>query len=197
MSSFVKVIREGYSRCIDGSKLAACGSCTLIKSDGLIILVDTLGAWECELLKSKLRENAIHASDLDLVICTHGHPDHVGNLNLFLDSQHIVGRSIYRNDVYSVYDFEKPYVVSRNVKVVHTPGHTLDDVCVIVENVDRLGTVTVAGDLFENEADIEDESIWRNAGSEAPEKQVENRKLIMQMSEFIVPGHGPMFKRKK
>lgn len=51
------------------------------------------------------------------------------------------------------------------------------------------------GDLFEREEDIADPSLWQYvAGSEDPEKQRQNRNKILQIADWIVPGHGPMFK---
>lgn len=43
-----------------------------------------------------------------------------------------------------------------------------------------------------------DESIWMvDAGSEAPKSQEINRNKILQLADYIVPGHGPMFKVTK
>ena len=49
------------------------------------------------------------------------------------------------------------------------------------------------GDLFECEADLTDDSIWRDV-SENPEVQLENRQKILKIADFIIPGHGPGFK---
>ena len=50
------------------------------------------------------------------------------------------------------------------MQVFATPGHTLDSVSVKV--VTEEGVCVVAGDTFEKEEDLEDESIWREAGSD-------------------------------
>lgn len=51
------------------------------------------------------------------------------------------------------------------------------------------------GDLFEKEEDLQDESIWLvHAYSEAPKLQEINRNKILQLADYIIPGHGPMFK---
>lgn len=55
-----------------------------------------------------------------------------------------------------------------------------------------------AGDLFEKEEDLVDESIWMvSAYSEAPKLQEVNRNKILKLADYIVPGHGPMFKVTK
>lgn len=76
-------------------------------------------------------------------------------------------------------------------------GHTENDVSLIVQNVDLLGTVAITGDLFESEADRENESLWLDAGSVSPDLQRENRKLMLSIADYIVPGHGAMFKCDK
>ncbi|KAJ3658910.1 hypothetical protein Zmor_010624 [Zophobas morio] len=87
----------------------------------------------------------------------------------------------------------KEYVINDKVKVVPTPGHTLQDVSVIVETDD--GVVAITGDLFEKEEDLRDDSIWKSAGSDS---QViclkKNTKRILYIADYIVPRHGPMFK---
>lgn len=51
------------------------------------------------------------------------------------------------------------------------------------------------GDLFEKAEDIEDPRIWREvAGSEDPHLQAKNRQMMLHMADYIIPGHGPMFK---
>lgn len=50
-----------------------------------------------------------------------------------------------------------------------------------------------AGDLFEKVEDIEDPSIWLNAGSENPDLQYKNRLKIAEIADWIIPGHGKKF----
>lgn len=53
--------------------------------------------------------------------------------------------------------------------------------------------VFLLGDLFESEADIADDTLWREV-SENPSVQLHNRLEILHLADFIVPGHGTMFK---
>ena len=47
------------------------------------ILFEAAGPWEAESLVAKLAENGVTPGDIDLVLCSHGHSDHVGCLSLF------------------------------------------------------------------------------------------------------------------
>ena len=52
----------------------------------------------------------------------------------------------------------------------------------------------VAGDIFEKEEDLTDDSIWMEAGSQDRKKQIESREKILNIADYVIPGHGPMFK---
>jgi glyoxylase-like metal-dependent hydrolase (beta-lactamase superfamily II) len=73
--------------------------------------------------------------DIDIVVSTHGHADHLGNNNLFLKSTHIVGFSIAFKDKFFLHPFDNgtEYSIDDHVIVVPTPGHTLDSVSVRVK----------------------------------------------------------------
>jgi len=49
---------------------------------------------------SALNDRGIHCSDITHVVCSHGHSDHVANINLFPDTLLIVSYDICRGDRY-------------------------------------------------------------------------------------------------
>ncbi|CAL1269294.1 unnamed protein product [Larinioides sclopetarius] len=198
MTITVDVIKNGYSE-IDLKKniMRANCTCTLIKESNVLIIVDTLTAWDRLVLEKELENRNIRVGDITHVVGTHGHSDHIGNLNLFTHAQHIVGQSISCKDEYLLHSFEdSPFNITENIEIIATPGHTLSDVSVIAKNTD-LGTVAVVGDLFEKEEDIFNSALWKiTAGSENPKLQYQNRSKILNLADYIVPGHGPMFKQE-
>jgi len=155
--------------------------------------------WDGERLTVAMKRHGVECDDVNYVVSTHGHSDHVGNNNLFLSAKHVVGRCVsYKHLYYDDSDFfdgDGVFEIDERVQIVSTPGHTLSDVSVVVKTDD--GYVGITGDLFENEDDIMDESVWLDAGSENPELQRKNRKLIMERVDWIVPGHGAMFSTQK
>lgn len=192
----VHVLFVGYSRPTTDGMLANC-TCTLVKGPKNII-VDTMTPWDSAVLVKAIKEHGLEVDDINYVVSTHGHSDHVGNNNLFLKAQHVVGRCVsYKQTYYDdskFFNSDGAYAIDNNVQIVSTPGHTLVDVSVIVQTAQ--GTFGIVGDLFENEDDIISESIWLNAGSENPDSQRKYRKIIMGQVDWIVPGHGPMFLNK-
>ena len=192
----VHVLQEGYSRLAEDGSMLANGTSTLIKGDKFIIVVDTLSPWDGDIMKSTLMAHNVKLENVTHLVCTHGHPDHVGNNNLFTHAQqHIVGYAVHHRDTYYIHPFEtgENFIIDGDdVVVMPTPGHTNDSVSVKVNT--REGTVIIVGDLFEKEEDIKDASIWKDAGSENEVLQEENRRKILKMADIIVPGHGSKFK---
>ncbi|XP_059483267.1 metallo-beta-lactamase domain-containing protein 1-like isoform X2 [Neocloeon triangulifer] len=181
----------------NGDMHANC-TVTFIKGCKFNILVDTMTAWDGEKLKRLLKEEVnVEPENIHYVVCTHSHSDHTGGNYLFRNATHIVGTSMNYGERYitSPLDDGKEFLIEPKVKVVCTPGHTLDSVTVLVETgIDEKGLVAITGDLFEREADIEFPNLWRElAGSQNPEEQEKNRKKILEIADFIIPGHGPMF----
>lgn len=128
-------------------------------------------------------------------MCTHSHSDHIGCNYLFLKAkEHIIAQSINTHERYSFHKFsEAPYGIDEGIRVIATPGHTLDSVSLIVENCNLGKHVAICGDLFENSSDINDPSIWIDAGSESIELQRANRLMIAESADIVIPGHGSLF----
>lgn len=194
MTTTVIVLFDGYADTTDdGQYMTANCSCTLIRTGEINVIVDTMTPWDKDKLTKKLADDhALTPDDIHYVVCTHGHSDHIGNNNLFLNAIHVVGQSVSKHDKYFLTAFEKGYYeISPEVSVIPTPGHTLDSVSLKVKCAQ--GTYAIVGDLFERQEDLKDDQIWREAGSEDPVLQVQHRNDVLEWADFIIPGHGPMF----
>lgn len=192
MSSYeIKVIKPGYTTWLSPTEIRADGTITIITGPKNII-VDTGGPQDKEAILAALRKEGIGPEDISFVICTHGHSDHIGNINLFPDATLIVSNDISKGDLYTIHDF--PFVIDEEIKIIATPGHTAQDVSAVVNT--NMGIVAVVGDLFESEDDLENESLWREV-SMCPEVQDANRRKILETADYIVPGHGSMFSTRQ
>lgn len=188
----VHVLFDGYSKTTEAGMSANC-TCTLITGPQNII-VDTMTAWDGPKLKAALENHKLTVNDINWVVCTHGHSDHIGCNYLFQNARHIVGFCYSYKDTYFDCDFSagQEMQIDEGIKIVPTPGHTLQDVSVLVENPFK-EVIAITGDLFEREEDLEDDTIWKAAGSDNELLQEKNRKKILELARWIVPGHGPMF----
>lgn len=202
MSNQVIVLQDGYNRWDKKpNSMWANGTSTLIyTSDQKQILIDTFGLASKNKLLECLAKNNTIPEDIDVVIGTHMHIDHIANLNIFDNcskTQIIVGNEKLTKDHFQCNIFENNQSISlaKDVELISTPGHTHNDVSVICYNVNQLGTVAIVGDLFESEKDLKKEEIWKlDAGSLNPEIQKINRDYILSVTDYIVPGHDRMFK---
>ncbi|XP_065371340.1 metallo-beta-lactamase domain-containing protein 1 [Calliphora vicina] len=198
MFNKVHILSVGYSRSdpLDSNVMLANCTSTLIKTRcGKNIIVDTMTAWDGEVIVKALKQHSLEPKDINYVVCTHGHSDHIGCNYLFTNADlHFVASCMSYRDKYPNYDWVQPYsLIVGEVEIIRTPGHTSDCVSLLVNNTDLGGTVGVCGDLFENGQDVWDSQIWTNAGSENQKLQKENRLMLAKLCSYIIPGHGNGF----
>ncbi|VDN60029.1 unnamed protein product [Dracunculus medinensis] len=181
-------ILVGYAKpSADSSSINASGSVTLISNETSKILVDCGSPWNGNELAKALNSRSLRCSDITDVVITHGHIDHCGNLSMFpratiyMDNDQAEPNALYTN-------FEDNHLIADGVKILRTPGHTDHDLSVIVLNSNEEITV-VAGDIFED--DKADD--WQR-NSRYPSRQQESRFRILQVANWIIPGHGKIFK---
>ena len=109
MPNHVEILFNGYSKIPSSANenwvMANC-SCVLITGNCNVI-IDTMTPWDKDKILKSLDVRNINPNDINYVVCTHGHSDHVGNNNLFLNAKHIVGYCISFKDKYFLHPFEK------------------------------------------------------------------------------------------
>lgn len=190
----VCTLLEGFSDATGPGTQNAVGSSTLFKGP-INIVVDTGTPWDKLRILARLHEYGVRANDVGFVVCTHGHSDHVGNLNLFENATLIVSYDVSKEHSYTTFPLFSQggtYSINEYADVIPTPGHTECCVSVVVRNTDY-GTVVAAGDLFECEQDWQHPRLWQDF-SEHVDLQRENRDKVLQLADWIVPGHGRMFR---
>jgi len=67
-----------------------------------------------------LNDQGLSCSDITHVVCSHGHSDHVGNLNLFPDALLIVGFDICHGDTYFENGLAKVLTVHCSISISFT-----------------------------------------------------------------------------
>lgn len=157
------------------------------------ILVDTGGPWARERLLGALAGQGVAPADVTLVVGTHGHSDHIGNLGLFPRAALLVSHDFcLPGGRYLPHGLgeERPLRLGPGLEVWATPGHGGQrDVSVMVAGT-AMGTVAVVGDVFESDGD---EDFWQ-ALSEDPVAQERSRRRVLGTADVVVPGHGAPFR---
>ncbi len=191
----VRVLIEGYAKESD-RKWSASSSTVLIKDKKVNVIVDP-GTNRKRLLLA-LKKERLKPEDIDFVIMTHYHIDHNFLAAMFSKAKILDNTDIYFNDKSTGHD---GYVPRTGIKIISTPGHAKEH-CSVAVKMDK-GTIVVAGDVFwwrDNEK--QDTNYQALLNKEDPyvkdqEKLLESRKNILEIADFIIPGHGKMFKVKK
>uniref|UniRef100_A0A0R3RY39 Lactamase_B domain-containing protein n=1 Tax=Elaeophora elaphi TaxID=1147741 RepID=A0A0R3RY39_9BILA len=183
----IYVLLDGYCRQAEGSE--ASGTVALILTETRKILVDCGDPWNGSYIIKALSKYSLNCDDITDVIITHGHIDHCGNLSLFKQANIYMGDDMAKNGIYGI--CADIWTLDNSVEIRSTPGHTDHDRSVIVSGTEY-GTVAIVGDIFEEE---NDDNSWK-ANSKYPEEQQKSRKIILSKADWIIPGHGGMFKNK-
>ncbi|CDW53778.1 Lactamase B domain containing protein [Trichuris trichiura] len=164
------------------------------------ILVDTGLPIDRNILVAGLATHGIHLNQVHYVVLTHGHPDHIGNLNLFPASRSFFGRLGMRGHTFIEYRESvgrngqgKLVNLCKHSRIYATAGHTSSDLSLVVNDVQGYGTVAITGDLFASENDFGSGEIWQKFSS-FPRHQERNRRMILCISDVVFPGHGHPFR---
>lgn len=190
----VKVLIEGYAQEYEDFEKVS-PSVVLIKTDKYKIIVDP-GFNRKELLDALEREN-IKTGDINFVMLTHTHLDHCVLVGIFenaiiLDNsdQYLQNGEIRR---------QEKNILDKDIQIINTPGHDQFH-CSIIVKTEGMGIVAIAGDIFwwtkDNEPKKDFESLINLEDPYVKDKNalIESRKKILEMADYIIPGHGKMFK---
>lgn len=157
-----------------GTILDARSSVTLISTDTLRIVVDTGLKGEDEIIVERLAESGLNPEDIDSVINTHAHQDHTGNNFLFSSA--------------NVLSPKEGDLITPGVKIMDTPGHSMDSISVVVESQN---VVVLAGDALPT---------FSNYIKGVPpayhiDKGMACRSMsrILKIADVVIPGHDRPF----
>lgn len=187
----VKVLIEGYARQIGGGWIAS-STVTLIESEGKKIIIDP-GCNRNNLLAALKKENLL-TGQVDFVVLTHSHTDHTLLAGIFENAKVLNPVEIYNSD--NQVSFEEN-IFGPDVKIIQTPGHCMEHCSVAVKT--KQGLVLVAGDLFWW-VDSEEQVVDVNKVDDAHPLEtnmpvlVSSRKQMLKLADYIIPGHGKMFR---
>ena len=187
----ITVLVEGYARPLPNGGWQASSTTTLVTSDsGLKIIVDP--GCNQSLLLQKLTEKNLAVEDINLVFLTHYHPDHALLAHLFAKAKLSDGQTIYSDDLEEPYSDELP---GTGLRVVYTPGHAAEHSSLLV-STEEWGKVAVAGDVFWWTTEEKQEVRIDKPDELALDMEFlkESRKKLLKLADWIIPGHGKMWK---
>ncbi len=171
----------------DGKKvLEAHSSSVLVRSGGKNIVVDTSSRERRDSIRYSLRDLKVEPKDVHLVVVTHMHNDHIGNLDLFPKAKLLAHALEAPPEGWKRIEGEE--TLASGVRAVPTPGHSPGSISVFVQ-ADR--RYVIAGDALPTE-----ENYVKNVPpgiNYDPDLAMESIKRIVGYADVVVPGHGLPF----
>ncbi len=132
----------------------------LIKSGKEVAVID---CFDAKIVLDYLKQNNV---SLKYILSTHSHFDHVeGNQELQnLTKAKLVMHKINKCDV-PVDEGDELKLGSEKLKILHTPGHTADSICILADNVlftgDTLFVGAIGGHFYKDSAITQPKSLKR------------------------------------
>ena len=196
MATNIKILIEGYAKKLEHGWVASSTVC-LITSGNKRIITDP--GCNREKLLNALEKEGLTTGGIDYVFLSHCHPDHTLLAGLFENAKSITYDSnlIYDND--SLTEFNA-HSLGDEIEILQTPGHMLEHISLLVSTDD--GKIAVAGDaiwwLEDEEQNFRmDQPDHSQAKGMNMETLIESRKKLVGLADYIIPGHGKMFKVDK
>jgi glyoxylase-like metal-dependent hydrolase (beta-lactamase superfamily II) len=174
---------------VEGSLTSTGGgvasSCTLIRDADRVIVVDPGMAESARSILDPLAALGVAVEDVTDVVLGHHHPDHTIHAGHFPNAAIHDHWAIYRGT-----DWEDSEcggrVLAPSVVLARTPGHTAEDLAVVVGTPE--GIVVCTHSFFNAETTVDDESPDDHEALHA------SRAAILEVASVIIPGHGPAFR---
>ncbi|HTT92792.1 MAG TPA: MBL fold metallo-hydrolase [Acidimicrobiales bacterium] len=211
----VDTLLQGYRIGTDHGSVAFCGVNLIegLDREGSLkrIVVDTGHTGRRGPLEAELGKRSLHGSDIDVVVCTHAHWDHIENLNIFERAQIFLhpderryARQPHRNDtacpnwvdaVLAYYgerirEVEEGAEIIPGVEIVEAPGHSAGTIAVSAATAD--GVAVITGDAIQNSmVAVERRNALVFWDNEMASRSIEK---LLEIGDIIYPGHDQAFR---
>ncbi len=174
------LLHAGY---VDARGVA--GSVSLVLDGASVVVVDPGMLASRAAILDPLRELGLEAEHVTHVVLTHHHPDHAINVALFPNAEVVDFWARYRADQWLDHAGEGHHV-TEHAWLILTPGHTAEDLTLLVQTDDGVVACTHAWWHADRTPEI-DPLADDQAALEA------SRRRILAAADRVVPGHGPPF----
>ena len=152
-------------------------------------------------VKEDLSKLSLSPADIDIVLVTHGHPDHIEGIKTFLGTSTLVAiprvemtfiRQVapHYGEALGVPNFEPDILLQEGdmkigdltFQVIHTPGHSPGSICLYWPEKKVLFTGDVVFNQGVGRTDL--------PGGNGEDLKASIRKLSKLEVEYLLPGHG-------
>jgi glyoxylase-like metal-dependent hydrolase (beta-lactamase superfamily II) len=193
----IKILIEGYAREENDSEFAS-STTVLIRKGNFNIIVDP--GMNRQMLLDALEKENLSTGDINYVVLTHYHLDHSLLTGIFENAKVLDNGEIYSWE--GKIESHGGKVPGTDIEIIKTPGHDMFHCSVLVQT-EEFGKVAVVADVFwwrdsqQQKTDKESLMVHEDPYVKNKEQLTESRKKILEIADWIIPGHGKMFKVQK
>ncbi len=180
-SARVDILVIGSLTSTDGG---VASSCTLIREGDRVIVVDPGMAESARSILDPLAALGVGVDDVTDVVLGHHHPDHTIHAGHFPNAAIHDHWAIYRGTDWEDSECDGR-VLAPSVLLARTPGHTAQDLAVVVGTPE--GVVVCTHSFFNADTTVDDET------PDDPDALHASRRAILEIADTIIPGHGAAF----
>jgi glyoxylase-like metal-dependent hydrolase (beta-lactamase superfamily II) len=192
MVAEVKILVEGYTNADSVDRAGeekTCATITLVRDDGTIMVVDPGVLESQQILIDELAKENLTVKDVNFVCITHSHIDHYRNIGMFPNAKALDFSGVWDKNVCK--DWQENFTT--NIQIMKTPGHDYTSITLFVDTDE--GVVAICGDVF-----------WKENYPAEPqgdayaldhEKLKQSRKMVLEMADWIIPGHAGIYKTNR
>ncbi|MEV6282135.1 MBL fold metallo-hydrolase [Kribbella sp. NPDC051770] len=203
----VTALLNGYSLATDQGSPAFC-SIVLVESEGRRLVFDFGHVGRRRALRRELAERGFEPADIDTVVLSHGHWDHIQNIDLFAGSRVVVHPAeltflanpagphtpSWTSSVLAgleITETAEGDEVLPGVQVIELPGHTPGSIGLSVATDD--GTVVLTGDAVPTLDVLR--SGQASGQPTGPEQANASIARVAALADFVLPGHDQLLRR--
>ncbi len=171
----------------DGARKVA-STVALVQGKDVILIVDPGMVADRALIENSLKKHNVASEEVTHIFISHHHPDHTINIAMFPNAEVVDFWAKYKNDLWK--DHPDNYEIAPGITVMKTPGHTKEDASLIVKTAKGIYAFTHLW-WFPDMGPKVDPLAWNQNEIE------KHRERILKIADWIIPGHGAMFKNPK
>jgi len=185
-----KILIEGFTNADSAEESGeekTSTTCTLIRDGEWVIVIDPGVLESQDVMVDALNRESLKVEDVNLVIITHSHFDHYRNVGMFPEAKGLEYWALW--DGQKADEWQEQF--TDDIRIIKTPGHNYDGLTILVKTEN--GVVAIVGDVWWKENVPQGDDPYASD----MEKLKESRQKVLELADYIIPGHGPIFKVEK
>ncbi len=207
MDCSIHILLEGVPVSSNRGTLGWC-SVTLLACGEKKILFDTGSYSDRRILVDKLSSMSVKPDDIEIIVTSHFHYDHILNAEIFEKSRILVSEREYQYVSKREYEMVKdPFVpishfislkdridlvkdgeeILEGIKTIMLPGHTPGSIGLLLEEK----RVLIAGDAVKNAWEFSKDIVMSHFDSK--EHALESYRKVRSCADIVIPGHDLPF----